>query len=807
VAARLRYDARDVDAVRSSIPNPPLPAGCGPSPRGVLPVTPSLQAALAGLNPGQRQAVLHQSSPLLILAGAGSGKTRVITVKIAYLIDELGMDPRSILAVTFTNKAAGEMRDRAAFLVEYAREVSIRTFHSFGAWMLRRNADIAGLPRGFSIYDDDDSVALLQTIYPEHKRTTMARYARMISRAKDYCLTAEDDLSEISEDPEFPSIYRSYQVRLEEIGNVDFGDLIMRPVRLLDSEPAVARRLRSRFRAILVDEYQDSNVAQYRFLRALCDEDTFICVVGDDDQSIYRFRGAEVQNILTFPDIFPATRVVRLEQNYRSTAPILELAGAVVSRNEGRLGKELFTDRTEGEIPRLVLLANQDDEVDWTVRRVRQAEREDEEGITAVLYRTNAQSRAFETRLLREGIPYRIIGTLRFYEREEVKDAVAFLRFLANPRDEVSFRRVVNKPARGIGAKSLDRLLELRRESEGDLRVAADRALKRLGKKAAAGIAEFLRLIAELERLVPEGPEAGATVSPDSATAVLTSDAISSTQPSTLGDVVRRVIEDSGLAAYHREQDEIKGTQKLQNMEELANAASIYPADRDGLVEFLEGIELDSAREQESTDDARVVLITMHNTKGLEFDRVIITGLEEGLFPRGDDPLEIEEERRLFYVAITRAREEVTLTSCRVRRVHGKMTDLMPSRFLGEIPRELLQVDAEGYAAGGGYTAGGRYAAGGGYAAGGRYGTGGHYTAGGRYGPPPRESAPDHPWPPGTAVYHDSYGSGMINRAWYSDSQLCVEVRFETGMTGQFFPEYTPLERIAGGVDEWEDGW
>jgi DNA helicase-2/ATP-dependent DNA helicase PcrA len=369
-------------------------------------MTPTLHAAMAGLNPAQREAVLHLDSPLLILAGAGSGKTRVITVKIAWLIAEGGVDPRSILAVTFTNKAAGEMRERAIALLADAwrgggagfpagpgqpaaapgtgvqsglslpidpRDLSLRTFHSFGAWMLRRNSDIAGLPRGFNIYDDDDSITLLKALYPEQKRSSLARWYHLISRAKDYCLTPDDDLSDISEDPEFVSIYRTYQKRLDEIGNVDFGDLIMKPVHLLEAEPVVAERMHRRFQYLLVDEYQDSNVAQYRMLRALAGPDAFVCVVGDDDQSIYRFRGAEVQNILSFPEIFPDTRVVRLEQNYRSTAPILDLAGAVVANNEGRLGKTLFTDRTDGTLPTLLLLPDQDDEVAWVIDRVRAA--------------------------------------------------------------------------------------------------------------------------------------------------------------------------------------------------------------------------------------------------------------------------------------------------------------------------------------------------------------------------------------------------------------------------------------------------
>ncbi|MFW5643936.1 MAG: ATP-dependent helicase, partial [Alkalispirochaeta sp.] len=669
-------------------------------------MTPELREALARLNPAQREAVLYQTGPLLILAGAGSGKTRVVTVKIAYLIGELGVDPRSILAVTFTNKAAGEMRSRAASLVEHAAEVTIRTFHSFGAWMLRRNADVAALPRGFAIYDDDDSITLLRSLYPEQKRSVMARFYHLISRAKDYCLGPEDDLSDISGDPEFVEVYRAYQKRLDEIGNVDFGDLIMKPVHLLESEPVVAERMRRRFRFILVDEYQDSNVAQYRMLRALADEKSCVCVVGDDDQSIYRFRGAEVRNILTFPETFPETKVVRLEQNYRSTAQILRVADAVVAWNEGRLGKTLFTDREGGVKPALALLEDHESEVDYVIRRIRRAERNGEPGETAILYRTNAQSRPFETALLRENIPYRIVGAVRFYDREEIKDAVAFLKFLANPRDEVSFRRIVNKPTRGIGAKSLDRILEKLTPARGDLSAAADYAIPEMSKKAGAALAEFVKAVEELRGAlfgdparsgdrgasIPSGEAtesgtisgAGAKTSSDAD--VGTGSANGTTFGDSLGSFVEAMLSRSGLAAYHHEQDEVAGTQKVQNLEELVNAASLFPANVEGLTEFLEAIELDSAREQEDVEDARVVLITMHNTKGLEFDRVIITGLEEGLFPREDDPEELEEERRLFYVAITRARDELRLTSCRYRRVHGRLTDLLPSRFLSEIP-------------------------------------------------------------------------------------------------------------------------
>jgi DNA helicase-2/ATP-dependent DNA helicase PcrA len=688
-------------------------------------------APLDKLNPAQREAVLHSGGPLLILAGAGSGKTRVITVKIAYLIAS-GVDPRDILAVTFTNKAAGEMRERAAAMADSAGEVMIRTFHSFGAWLLRRNAAAAGLDRAFSIYDDDDSVSLLRTLYPEEHRGTLTRYARLISRAKDYCLEPGDDLSVVTPDPQLPEIFRRYQTRIREIGNADFGDLISLPVKLLRENAAIRERMRQRFRYVLVDEYQDSNVAQYELLKQMVDESSYICVVGDDDQSIYRFRGAEVRNILTFPESFPGTTIVRLEQNYRSTEPILAVASAVVKNNASRLGKTLWTERVGGAKPVIALLADQDEEVDYCLQLVRTTPSGSQ---TAILYRTNAQSRLFESAFLREGIPYRIVGTVRFYEREEVKDALALLRLAANPRDEVAFRRVVNKPARGIGRTSLERIMEYV-DGDGDLLAASERAAPGLSKRAGREAASFASMIRR---------------------------AVGSIDGAQLSSFTEHLLRESGIWDHHATQhDEVTARTKVENLEELVNAASLYPASRDGLIEFLEMIELDSTRELDQGVDANVTLITMHNTKGLEFDRVIVTGLEEGLFPRGGDesPDEIEEERRLFYVSVTRARNELFLTSCSYRRVHGRTMDFVPSRFLGEIPRDLATV------------------------------------LGGAEAAAPSENQ----FPPGTSVYHDEYGAGVVTRSWHSGGELVVLVQFETGRVARFLPKYTGLEKVAHDV-------
>ncbi len=741
---------------------------------------------LSKLNEEQRRAVLHHGSPLLILAGAGSGKTRVITVKIAYMIQELGLDPRSILAVTFTNKAAREMKERAAALEPAAGETMIRTFHSFGAWFLRRHAHLLDMPSGFSIYDDDDSVTLLRSLYPEVNRATLNAVNRRISRAKDYGLSPSDELSEISGDPEFAEQYRRYETRLREIGNADFGDLILLPVRVLSEHPEVRERIRSRFRVLLVDEYQDSNIAQYKLLELLSDAGTYICVVGDDDQSIYRFRGAEVKNILTFHETFPGTDVIRLEENYRSTGSILDVASAVVNRNEGRLGKNLWTRQGEGELPVLALLEDEEEEVRYCRdliagaggaggRSAAPAARgaapmgpaagrggsgapHISPGETAILYRTNAQSRLFETTFLREGIPYRIVGTLRFYEREEVKDAVAVLKFLANPRDEVSFRRIANKPARGLGATTLKKVIASSARTRGDLREALRVAAGELSARAARAVSTFDGVLERVE----------AAFGGESLTAF-----------------TEAAIRETGLSDYHAEKDEISGTQKLQNLDELVNASSLYAGTEEGLVEFLESIELDSAR-AEDTDDGqeRVTLITMHNTKGLEFDRVIITGLEEGLFPRGEETStgELEEERRLFYVALTRARTSVHMTSCRYRRVHGRLLTFVPSRFVREIPADLLETVNRG-GSGGGRT---------GDEWGGDEGFGGEETGA-------SQESDGGGFPRGTYVYHDAYGPGVVTKAWKSGQNDLVLVRFESGNMAQFIPRYAPLERIDAG--------
>jgi len=686
-------------------------------------------AYLDALNDRQKEAVVHGKAPLLILAGAGSGKTRVVTTRIAWLIEEMHFRPDQILAVTFTNKAAREMQDRVGRLVPLNEDSQpmVKTFHSFCAWLLRRNAPLAGLSPHFTIYDDDDSLALTKSVLPARINQTEARqFQHWISRAKDDDRTPDDDLRRISSHPDLPEVYKLYEEKLADTGNTDFGGLIQKVVRLLRDHEPVKKRLQQKFPVILVDEYQDCNGVQFELLKELYGPETWLAVVGDDDQSIYRFRGADVGHILTFQDRFAGTVVIRLEQNYRSTGNILKVAGQVVAKNQGRLGKTLWTENPDGDKPRFVLREDQDQEAAWAADLIQRSPTTE----TAILYRTNAQSRSFESLFVRKKIPYRIVGTLRFYEREEIKDTLAWLAFLGNPRDEVAFGRIVNKPSRGIGKAALDVVAEARSSHGGNWLDAVGLSLPFAKGKAKTGLDRFLSLAGSLGRRLDEGEA--------------------------LGTLVASVIEDTGLGEYHRQQDEVQSSSKMQNLDELVNAASPFGGGREGLTQFLETIELDTAGLADENDDARVTLITMHNTKGLEFDRVLVTGLEDGLFPRDEtahDRDELEEERRLFYVACTRARKELYFTAVKRRLLHGKFSDRRPSRFLEEIDR----ADIEGLV-----------------------------------------SLPvQDGWVLGQKVYHDDYGAGLVVKKTYNEGELVVDVRFESGRMGRFLPQYTPLEKLA----------
>ncbi|MDR2159264.1 MAG: ATP-dependent helicase [Treponema sp.] len=756
------------------------------------------------LNPEQREAVLHTGNPLLILAGAGSGKTRVITTKIAWLVREQGVDPRSILAVTFTNKAAREMAERARLIDSRAGDAMLRTFHSFGAWFLRRNGRFGGLEPGFVIYDDDDAVSLLSGLMENVSRAEVRQTAHRISRAKDFFLSPEDpELDLIDYRKSFRRIYAWYEERMAQIGNVDFGDLIKKPVEILRQEPDLAARMRDRFRVILVDEYQDANVAQFELLKILCGEGTYVCVVGDDDQSIYRFRGAEVRNILEFPNRFPGTEIIRLERNYRSTLPILRAASSVVSHNKGRLGKTLRAERGEGKLPVLAFLPDQDEETLFCARLIENSVKGNEASAVwpdwAVLYRTNAQSLGFETEFLRRGIPYRVVGSLKFYEREEIKDALALLSFLVNPRDEVAFRRVVNKPSRGVGPATVNRIVEaagafLAVEGAasageddpggsvpaGDLRAAAKRMVPEFSARARSGIESFLTMIEEGRALL--APEPAGTAGPENRKTQKKQDALVAGVG--LSVLVVKMIQDSGIGDYHQSHDEISGNQRLSNLQELANAASLYESSAGGLLEFLEHIELDRSLEDgsETKESGAVTLITFHNTKGLEFRRVIMTGIEQGVFPREDKKdEELEEERRLFYVGATRAMDELYLTSCANRRMYGRTVSSEPSVFLREIEKDGLRIIGK---APWGFTASERSP---------------QRPAGDGGDRPGSEG--DRNWRRGDRLYHDDYGYGAVVEVRDSEEGPVVRARFETGKDIRFLGRHQGSQFIRIGDD------
>ena len=707
---------------------------------------------LAELNERQREAVLHDGAPLLILAGAGSGKTRVITTKVAHLITAGAVSPTHILAVTFTNKAADEMRTRVRRLVaecgrgDAGNRVMVRTFHAFGSWLLRVHGERLGFdPARLSIFDDGDVRQILSQVAAADTDKYLAGdirgMAAWIAAAKNRGIAPDGDLSVLRRSP-FPMarLYARYQRRLAALNGVDFGDLILLPAALLRRDAEVRNTVQERFRVVFVDEFQDANQAQFELLRVLHRPRGYLCVVGDDDQSIYRFRGADVDGFLTFPERFPGTEVVRLEQNYRSTGAILDLASAVVSHNRRRMGKTLWTDQDQGELPTVAHLADAEEEARYCAELVRRGR-----GSTAILYRMNFQSRTFETLFQALRIPYRIVGTVRFYERVEIKDAMAYLALLYNPRDELAFRRAASKPRRGIGPKTAARVAEQARAAGGDQMAAAAR-LAAAGRGAArAPLAGFAALMAELRQVHENG---------------------------TVTDLVQAVLERSGLYESVLAQDQAEGTGRAMNLDELVNATASYGNAAAGVAAFLEDARLAGVSEAEGEQDTAagaaagppVTLITAHNTKGLEFDQVIVTGLEEGIFPAGEPaaprlaapPEEEEEERRLFYVAVTRARFALHLTASRRRMAFGFAREREPSRFLTEIAPELVRVAGDDGAAEQGALREGR------------------------------------------GVSHIDYGVGVVVRRWVKEGEAMLQVRFQSGRSATFFAAYADLDPISG---------
>ena len=647
---------------------------------------------LSQLNPEQKRAVLHTDGPLLILAGAGSGKTRVIAYRAAYLIGKRHAEPDRLLAVTFTNKAAEEMRGRVERLVDTGgRRLWISTFHAFCARILRREGGVE-VTRDFVIYDSTDQVAVVRRILRDLKASDKMLPARQalsaISQAKNQMLSPESlrEESWSARGELLAKVYERYRRTLEGANALDFDDLLLQTKKLLETAEPVRRRYAERFRFIMVDEYQDTNLPQYRLIRLLTDEHRNLCVVGDPDQSIYKWRGADLRNILDFERDFPEATVVRLERNYRSTQVILDAAGAVIRQNRNRPEKRLWTDRTGGALVRCFRAGDDIEEADFVTARLREALAGKETPI-GVLYRTNAQSRALEDALIREGVAYKIVGSVRFYERKETKDALAYLRLLINPDDDVSLRRVVNTPARGIGKGVMTSLEEL-----GNAPADAGP----LFAQAETGTGSSNSLWRRLNRAVDEAlvPARALTVLRRFRDLIGTLRDIAAREP--VSDVLGKLLDRSGYLRDLRDQQTEEADGRLDNLMELVSAARDYEirepeASLNGFVDRLS--LLSETDEEKGSEDAGIWLMTLHAAKGLEFPVVFIVGLEEGLFPHmrsRDDAEALEEERRLCYVGMTRARSRLVLSSAARRRVFGEYQASEPSRFLSEIPAELL---------------------------------------------------------------------------------------------------------------------
>ena len=634
------------------------------------------------LNREQQEAVLHVDGPLLILAGAGSGKTRVLTYRIAHLIDECGVNPWNILAITFTNKAAGEMRERVDKIVGYGSEsIWVSTFHSTCVRILRRYIDRLGYDTNFTIYDTEDQKTVMKSVCQKLQLDSKLYKERMllnmISHAKDEYISPNEFLLEAKGDfrqEKIAQAYVEYQKELKKNNALDFDDLLVKTVELFQSCPDVLEYYQNRFRYIMVDEYQDTNTVQFKFISTLARQYRNLCVVGDDDQSIYKFRGANIRNILDFEKVFPDAKVVKLEQNYRSTQNILNAANGVIANNRGRKEKALWTENEQGEPILFQQFQNGYEEAEYVSgeisKKVRKGEAEYQD--FAVLYRTNAQSRLFEEKFLYANIPYKIVGGVNFYSRKEIKDILAYLKTIDNGKDDLAVRRIINVPKRGIGNVTLAKV-----QAYADSRdISFFEALEEAGEipglgKAALKIQPFVHLIHEMRLSLAD---------------------------MSMQDLIQAILDKTGYAEDLKNEDTDESEARLENIDEFINKAVTYEegAEEPNLSGFLEEVALVADIDSVEDGDNRVLLMTLHSAKGLEFPYVYLAGMEDGLFPSymsiaADDPTEeIEEERRLCYVGITRAMKELTITCARCRMVRGETQYNNVSRFVREIPSELL---------------------------------------------------------------------------------------------------------------------
>jgi DNA helicase-2/ATP-dependent DNA helicase PcrA len=773
-------------------------------------------ALLDGLNEPQREAVVHIGAPLLVVAGAGSGKTRVLTRRIAFLVGARGVEPSAIMAITFTNKAAAEMRERVVELVgNRAKWMWVSTFHSACVRILRADGDKIGLRRSFTIYDDADSRKVMQLVLKENgvdvKKFTPRAALGWVSKQKNGLVGPEEAASlarSFGPEKVYAEAYAGYQARLHMANALDFDDLLYYTEELLRTCPGVRETYRRRFRHVLVDEYQDTNYAQYMMIHWLCAANTRddpalveapeLMVVGDSDQSIYAFRGANIRNITDFEDDFPGARTIVLEQNYRSTQTVLSAANAVIEHNEGRPKKNLWTEANTGDQITGWVADTDKAEADWVVEQVAQLVNEGKTrfGEVAVFYRTNAQSRNFEEALLGSGVPYRLVGSVRFYERREVRDALGYLRAIVNPDDDVSLRRVLNVPKRGIGDTTETNIADFARRNSMSFGAACERVGDiGLPARATRLVAEFAEVMSGLRELNASGASAD--------------------------EVLRAVLERSGMVADLRESTDPQDATRLENLEELVNVAAKFVAEMTAislddevaaletselasgapepdpsLAAFLERIAL--AADTDALPDASegvVTLMTLHAAKGLEFDDVFITGLEEGIFPHArslDDPDELPEERRLAYVGLTRAKKRLFLSRASIRAAWGTSQTNPPSRFIKEIPAELIDWKRLGYEsrrAGDEHT---RWTA--------RVGRdrdpepSGHVFGTGRA--VPRPATTSAVFAVGDSVLHTTFGLGKVLATNGVGKDATVDVDFGSAGKKRLALAFAPLERL-----------
>jgi len=643
---------------------------------GFCPPVP-MSRLLTELNPAQHQAVTTTDGPLLVVAGAGSGKTRVLTRRVAYILEQRLASPWEILAVTFTNKAAGEMKLRVAELMGGdIPGMQVSTFHSFCARLLRTEGHILGYDTGFTILDSADSQTLIkncikelgfsiQQFAPKAQLGKISRAKNKMSLADDYASSAGGYFEKMT-----AQIYQRYQKRLRDCNAMDFDDLLVNTVALLKNHDEVGEKYRNKFKYILVDEYQDTNHVQYLMLKYLVGAHKNICVVGDEDQSIYGWRGADIRNILDFERDFPGATVIKLEQNYRSTKTILKAAGSVIKNNEARKDKTLVTDNEDGDKIQHLQVDGAEEEASEVIDRIDRGQGEIGLKEMAILYRTNAQSRAFEEQLRRRGIAYQIVGGITFYERKEIKDLLAYLKLIANPRDDISFQRVINYPKRGIGNKSLDTIVNLARERNLSsyqflIDEAAPVALGNIWKK----VAKFVDLVEPFRAQKDDVP---------------------------VDSLTQDLIEKLDLIELLRSEDEIQGQTRVENVEALIEGMSEWARAHPeaGLESYLAEISLFTDLDTYSGIEDKVTLMTIHSAKGLEYSSVFLVGLEDGLFPLErsiGEPMALEEERRLFYVGATRARKKLTLASASTRFRFGEVASIV-SRFVDEIEKSLIEV-------------------------------------------------------------------------------------------------------------------